>query len=242
MKATYKLAGDKALVMEFGNKIDPEINDKVRKMYLGITNKEIDGVEEVIPSYRSVLIIYNPLQISKNKLIDKLDFIKNNLENFQFEKPEIIEIPTVYGGEYGPDLEFVAEYNDLSKDEVIEIHNEKKYLVYMLGFTPGFVYVGGMSEKIATPRLDEPREKINKGSVGIAGSQTGIYPITSPGGWRLIGRTPLDLFDPYRDPPFLIKAGDYINFKKISKEKFKKIKKEKEENKERRVNNGKSIS
>lgn len=232
MQINYKLAGDKAIVMEFENKIAPEVNHKVRKMYLGISNKEVNGIEEIIPAYRSILIIYNPLKINKDKLIDKLDNIKNNLENFVFEEPEIIEIPTVYGGEYGSDLNYVAEYNNLSEDEVIEIHAQRKYLVYMLGFTPGFVYVGGMSEKIATPRLEEPREKISKGSVGIAGSQTGIYPIDSPGGWRLIGRTPLDLFDPFRDPPFLVKAGDYIKFKEINEEKFKKIKKEKEEKKE----------
>ena len=239
MQISYKLAGDKAIVMEFKNKIAPEVNHNVRKMYLGISNKEVNGVEEIIPAYRSILIIYNPFEITKNELIKDLDNIKNNLEDFEFEKPDVIEIPTVYGGEYGPELNYVAEYNNLSEDEVIEIHAKRKYLVYMLGFTPGFVYVGGMSEKIATPRLDEPREKINKGSVGIAGSQTGIYPIDSPGGWRLIGRTPLDLFDPYREPPFLVKAGDYIKFKEISEDKFEKIK---EENKKRRVNNAKSIS
>jgi len=223
--------------MEFKNEISPEVNDKVRKMYLGITNKNVNGVEEVIPAYRSILIIYNPFKITKSKLINNLDNIKNNLEEFEFEKPEVIEIPTVYDKEYGPDLEFVAEYNDLSTEEVIKIHKKRKYLVYMLGFTPGFVYVGGMSEKIATPRLNEPREKINKGSVGIAGSQTGIYPIDSPGGWRLIGRTPLDLFDPYREPPFLVKAGDYIKFKEISRAKFEKIKEKKEKSNKRRVKN-----
>ena len=242
MQINYKLAGDKAIVMEFENKIAPEVNQKVRKMYLGISNKEVKGIKEVIPAYCSILIIYNPLKINKDKLIDKLETINNKLEDFEFEKPKTIEIPTVYGGEDGPDLDYVAEYNNLNKDEVIKIHKQRKYLVYMLGFTPGFVYVGGMSKKIATPRLDEPREKIKKGSVGIAGSQTGIYPIDSPGGWRLIGRTPLDLFDPYREPPFLVKAGDYIKFKEISKDKFKKLKKEKEENKKRRVNNDRNIS
>ena len=215
MNVEYKLAGDKGLVMEFENKISPEVNEKVRSVYLALMKKNIKAIEEVIPTYRSLLIMYNALEIKKDKLIAKLDNIKENLEKFDLEEPRTIEIPTIYGGNYGPDLDYVAEYNDLSKKEVIKIHSSREYLVYMLGFTPGFVYVGGMSEKIATPRLDEPREKIKKGSVGIAGSQTGVYPIDSPGGWRLIGRTPLDLFDPYRQPPFLVKAGDYIKFTKI---------------------------
>jgi len=227
MQIKYKVAGDSALLIEFENKIAPEINNEVRKMYLAIKNKEICGVEELIPAYCSILLLYKPIEITKSKLVEKLNTLKNNLEKFNIEKPDVIEIPTVYGGEYGPDLDYVAEYNNLSKNEVIEIHAQRKYLVYMLGFTPGFVYVGGMSEKIATPRLDKPRGKINKGSVGIAGSQTGIYPIDSPGGWRLIGRTPLNLFNPFREPPFLVKAGDYIKFKKISEDKFEKIKKEK---------------
>ena len=226
MHIKYKVVGDKALLIEFENRIAKEINNEVRKMYLAINNKEIYGVEELIPAYCSILLIYSPLKITKNKLVEELDDLKNNLKEKEIKKPDIIEIPTAYGGEYGPDLEFVAEYNDLSIEEVIEIHSERKYLVYMLGFTPGFPYLGGMSEKIATPRLKEPREKIKKGSVGIAGSQTGIYPIASPGGWRLIGRTPIELFDPFRESPFLVKAGDYIKFKEISKKEFKKIKNE----------------
>ncbi len=235
MQAEYKLAGDKAIVMEFENEIAPEVNKKVRRVYMAIDKNALKGVEEVIPAYRSLLIVYNPLEIDKDELINKLEEINNNLGKYDLEDPRVIEIPTVYGGEYGPDLKYVAEYNNLSVNKVIKIHTSRKYLVYMLGFTPGFVYVGGMSEKIATPRLNEPREKINKGSVGIAGSQTGIYPIDSPGGWRLIGRTPLDLFDPYRKPPFLVKAGDYIQFKEISEEEFKEIRSKKVENKERGV-------
>jgi KipI family sensor histidine kinase inhibitor len=220
MTTSFKLAGDKGIVMEFKNIISKEVNEKVRGMQLAINKVSPDGVEEVIPAYRSLLILYDPLIIDTEELIEQLEEIEDNINKFDFKKPRVIKIPTVYGGEYGPDLDYVAEYNDLKKDEIISIHTDCRYLVYMLGFTPGFAYLGGMPEKIASPRLDNPREKIPRGSVGIAGSQTGIYPIDSPGGWRLIGRTPLDLFDPYRETPFLIKVGDYLKFEEITENEY----------------------
>lgn len=237
----FKLAGDSGIMVEFENVISEKVNSKVRKLYMAISEIKLEGINEVIPAYRSLLVIYNPLKIEKDKLIDKFKKIERNLSQYDIDEPRIIEIPTVYGGKYGPDLSFVAEYNQLSEEEVIKIHTKHKYLVYMLGFTPGFAYLGGMSEKIATPRLEEPREKIPGGSVGIAGDETGIYPIDSPGGWRLIGRTPRLLFDPYRKSPFLIRAGDYIKFKQIDEKNFKKIKKE-VENFTGRGSNGKSNS
>ena len=216
MATLYKSAGDRGILIEFKNEISKETNEKVRGMQLAIDKVSPSGVTEVIPAYRSLLILYNPLERAKKELIAELKEIENNISQFDLKNPRTIKIPTVYGGEYGLDLEFVAEHNNLSKKEVINIHKQDKYLVYMLGFTPGFAYLGGMADKIATPRLDNPREKIPRGSVGIAGSQTGIYPIDSPGGWRLIGRTPLDLFDPYREPPFLVRVGDYLKFERIT--------------------------
>ena len=147
------------------------------------------------------------------------------------EPAKVVEIPTIYGGEYGPDIEFVAEHNNISIDEVIEIHSSRNYLIYMLGFTPGFPYLGGMSEKIETPRLKTPRTKIPAGTVGIAGKQTGIYPIDSPGGWQLIGRTPVKLYDPFADPPVLLNSGDYLRFVPIDETEYKSILKQIEENK-----------
>jgi len=135
----------------------------------------------------------------------------------------------LYGGEYGPDLEFVAQYNKLSVEEVIKIHTEKEYFIYMLGFSPGFPYLGGMSDKIATPRLEKPRIKVSEGSVGIAGGQTGIYPINSPGGWQIIGRIPVKLFEIKEKFPFLLKSGDYLKFYPINQKEFKEIKKKVEE-------------
>jgi inhibitor of KinA len=133
-------------------------------------------------------------------------------------------VPTLYGGEYGPDIEFVATHNNITPEEVIEIHTATPYLVYMLGFTAGFPYLGGMSEKIATPRLKTPRTRIPAGSVGIAASQTGLYPIESPGGWQLIGRTPIKAFSPQSENPFLFAAGDYLKFRAIEQDEYDKIK------------------
>lgn len=135
----------------------------------------------------------------------------------------VLEIPVLYGGEYGPDLEFVAKHAGKTAEEVIQIHTSTEYLIYMLGFTPGFAYLGGMDESIATPRLKQPRVKIPAGSVGIAGSQTGVYPIDSPGGWQLIGQTPVRMYDPTRQEPILVKAGDYVRFCAITPFEFKAI-------------------
>jgi KipI family sensor histidine kinase inhibitor len=145
------------------------------------------------------------------------------------EEIKIVEFPTVYGGEYGPDINFVAEHNNITVDEVIKIHTGTDYLVYMMGFTPGFTYLGGMSNKIATPRLSSPRTKIPAGSVGIAGAQTGMYPSETPGGWQLIGRTPLKLYDPDKEPPVMLSAGDYVRYVSVSEEEYLEIKKQVEE-------------
>jgi inhibitor of KinA len=139
-------------------------------------------------------------------------------------KSRIVEIPTVYGDEWGPDLNDVAAYHNLSPEEVVSIHSGSTYLVYFMGFTPGFPFFGGMSEKIATPRLASPRVSIPAGSVGIANNQTGIYPVSSPGGWRLIGRTPLQFYNPEREQPFLLNPGDYVKFKPINRDQFETIK------------------
>lgn len=222
----YLQAGDQALNIEFGNEISQEINRKIRAMTLAIEREKIEGIVEIVPTYRSLMVHYKPLQIEYEKLIGILKKLESNLKNIDLPAPEVIEIPTLYGGEYGPDIENVAKHNKLSIKEVIKIHTSKEYLIYMLGFTPGFSYLGGMDQRIATPRLQSPRTKIPGGSVGIAGEQTGIYPIDSPGGWQLIGRTPLNLFDPEKKDPILLKAGNYVAFKPIDEEEYKKMKKE----------------
>lgn len=226
----YLTAGDKALTIEYGNEISEDISSKVRSMMVALEINKIDGIVEIVPTYRSLMVHYNPLIIGYDKLVNKLKSLENKLEDISLPEPEVIEIPTVYGGEYGPDIGNIAKHNKITVEEVVKIHSSKEYLIYMLGFTPGFPYLGGMNGKIATPRLKSPRTKINKGSVGIAGSQTGIYPIDSPGGWQLIGKTPLKLYEPNREVPILLKAGNYIKFVPIFEGEYKSI--------EKAVNNG----
>lgn len=223
-KAKFLPAGDQSLVMEFGNTISPRINGMIRNMVKAIDNSPIDGITELIPTYRSLQIFYNPLKIDYTSLLGLLEKLENSLGDEASSFYRIFEIPTIYGGEYGPDIDFVSDHNNLSMEEVIEIHSSRDYLIYMLGFTPGFSYLGGMDERIATPRLENPRTKIPAGSTGIAGSQTGIYPIDSPGGWQLIGRTPIKLYNPEDDPPVLLKAGDYVRFKPVDEDEYRRIK------------------
>ncbi len=225
-KAQYLICGDSALNIEFGNEISEEINRKIRAAAALIENREISGISEVVPTYRSLMIHYDPLIIEYEELISILKGIEENIKNVELYSPEIIEIPVLYGGQYGPDIENVAMHNKLTVEEVIKIHTSAEYLIYMLGFTPGFPYLGGMDKRIATPRLHSPRTKIPAGSVGIAGEQTGIYPVQSPGGWQLIGSTPIELFNPDSENPILLKSGNYIVFKSIDEEEYMKIKEE----------------
>ena len=227
----FLFSGDSALVIEFGNEISVDINKKIRKMMDDIKKENIDGIVELVPTYCSLLINYDVLKIDYNTLVEKLKtFLNNNLETAEGEEVTLIEIPTLYNDEVGPDLSYVAKHNKLSKEEVIKIHTGTDYLVYMLGFMPGFTYLGGMSEKIATPRLESPRLQIYPGSVGIAGKQTGMYPSMSPGGWRIIGRTPLKLYNPDSDTPVYISSGDYVRYVSISEEEYNDILKKVENN------------
>jgi len=227
----FLFSGDSALVIEFGNEISVDINKKIRKMMDDIKKENIDGIVELVPTYCSLLINYDVLKIDYNTLVEKLKtFLNNNLETAEGEEVTLVEIPTLYNDEVGPDLSYVAEHNKISKEEVIKIHTGTDYLVYMLGFMPGFTYLGGMSEKIATPRLESPRLQIYPGSVGIAGKQTGMYPSMSPGGWRIIGRTPLKLYNPDSDTPVYISSGDYVRYVSISEEEYNDILKKVENN------------
>lgn len=215
--------GDSALFVELGDGIDPELNRRVRQMHLAIEEARLTGVVEVVPAYCSLLVYYEPHRTSPEDLVAALDLLSRMAEEREYPQPMITEVPTAYGGEHGQDLEFVAGHSGLSTQEVVHLHAGRDYLIYMLGFTPGFPYLGGMSPRISTPRLATPRAKIPAGSVGIAGNQTGIYPEESPGGWRLIGRTPLQLFHPDNNPPALLQMGDYIRFVPITESEFRLI-------------------
>ena len=218
--------GDRALFVEFGDAVDPELNRRVRRLLLAIQEAKLPEVLEAVPTYRSLLVYYEPRQTSPEELRAKLKLLVQRPQTGEPPEPKVTEVPTVYGGEYGRDLDFVAEHNGLSPEEVVRVHASKAYLIYMLGFVPGFAYLGGMCPRIATPRLPTPRAKIPAGSVGIAGDQTGIYPAESPGGWRLIGRTPLELFHPEADPPVLLQMGNYVRFVQITAEEFSRIEEE----------------
>ena len=219
----FRLGGDRALYIEVGDAISPEVNRRVKGLLDAIDEAAIEGVEALSPTYRSILVYYDPLKIPLEELKQRLSDLGRALPDASSSEASIFEIPTLYGGEFGPDLDFVASHTGLSPEEVIRIHAGTDYLVYMVGFNPGFPYLGGMSEKIAAPRLETPRVKIPAGSVGIAETQTGIYPLESPGGWRLIGRSPLKMFDPSRDPPALVDAGDLVRFVSIDEARYQEI-------------------
>jgi inhibitor of KinA len=224
-RVVYRKQGESGIVVELGNEVDPQINAQVHGLCQKIHLNLSAVIEAVVPTYRSLYVLFDPLLISRQMLIEAID--KNLLQLPAGQKHEKaargVVIPTLYGGDEGPDLDFVARHNQLAVEQVIAIHTSVSYQIYMIGFTPGFPYLGGMSEKIAAPRLTTPRSRIAAGSVGIAGSQTGLYPQASPGGWQIIGRTPLKVFNPAKNEPFLYKAGDYLRFESITEKDFTRI-------------------
>lgn len=211
-KPLFFPAGDLALVVELGDAISPEINRKVRSLTDALEEGSIPGVFDFLPTYRSVLVYYDPLKVTSGEVQDGIERLLESAEVTDAGTRHIVHIPTLYGGDLGPDIAFVAEHNGIDEQEVVRLHSGADYLVYMMGFSPGFAYLGGLDERLATPRLQSPRTEIPAGAVGIAETQTGVYPMASPGGWQLIGRTPLKLFDPARERPVLLSAGDYVRF------------------------------
>ena len=209
-------AGDSALVVEVGNEINEAVNEKVHALAKKIRQENIPGITEMIPTFRSLLVSYDMLQISYSKLSVMLSVLSRELEMNQAAHHRIVKIPCCYGARFGADLTDMERLTGLSREEIIELHSSVDYKIYMLGFLPGFVYLGGLDKRLEVPRLDTPRVRIGKGAVGIGGNQTGIYPMDSPGGWRLIGGTPVDLYDPEREDPVLLRAGEYIRFVPIS--------------------------
>ena len=225
MKPTISPVGDCAISIDFGQVIDPKINRHIRQTIERIQELKLDGITELVPTYCALLIQYDAMLYSYSDICNLMEpLLEPSATDDANERVTVIEIPTVYGGEFGPDLGFVASHNNLSEDEVVSIHSGTDYLVYMLGFIPGFTYLGGMEPRIATPRLSSPRTLIPAGSVGIAGEQTGTYPSDSPGGWQIIGRTPVTMYDMSKEQAALLSAGDYVRYVPIDEAEYNRIK------------------
>ena len=225
MKPTISPVGDRAISIDFGQVIDPTINRHIRQTIERIKELQLEGIIELVPTYCALLVEYDAMLYSYSEICNIIEpTLEEGMANTTNELVTVVEVPTVYGGEFGPDLSFVASHNHLSEDEVISIHSGTDYLVYMLGFIPGFTYLGGMDSRIATPRLSSPRTLIPAGSVGIAGEQTGTYPSDSPGGWQIIGRTPVTMYDMSKAQAALLKAGDYVRYVPIDESEFHRIK------------------
>lgn len=217
------ITSDTSISVEFGSKIHPSIQEKVTRLKALIKMEKIPGMIETIPAFASLMIIYDPCILSFQELVTILEDLNGRDMKIIKTPKRIIEIPVCYGEEYGADFKQVLEYTQLSRKEFIRRHSAKPYLIYMMGFLPGFAYLGGLDESIKVPRLQQPRTRIEAGSVGIGGEQTGIYPVDSPGGWQLIGKTPMKLYDSEREQPFLYQAGDYIRFVSVDEERYKEI-------------------
>ncbi|HEY4554226.1 MAG TPA: 5-oxoprolinase subunit PxpB [Bacillaceae bacterium] len=224
--------GDQAVVIELGTEISPNTQLQIQKITALLSKVNETWLIEWVPAFTTVTVFYS-LSKAAASAGDALpyDFVCSRLHEWlkdpldgDFREQRVVEVPICYGGDFGPDLPFVAEHNGLSPEEVIHIHSNGDYTVFMIGFAPGFPFIGGMSERIAAPRKKSPRLKIPARTLGIAGKQTGIYPIETPGGWQLIGRTPIQLFKPDSHPPTLLQAGDKIKFYPISLEEYQMLK------------------
>lgn len=239
---TIRSLGDSAIILQIGNEVNLENHQKVVNIVDLMEAEPFKGFIEAVPGYNNLTVYYDPVTVLNRykeqndktsfEIVSELmiDYV-NKTQNSSTTKNRLIEIPVVYGEEFGPDLEFVAKYNDITPEEVIQFHTEKDYLVYMIGFAPGFPYLASVNKRIATPRKKTPRPKIPAGAVGIAGEQTGMYPLESPGGWQIIGQTPIDLFTPESSPPTLLQTGDKVRFIPISKEEYLLYKEQKNEHK-----------
>ncbi|MDO9509279.1 MAG: 5-oxoprolinase subunit PxpB [Thermovirgaceae bacterium] len=212
--------GDGCVIVEFGDGIDTGINAMVRALAGRIEASRPSWLIETVPTYRSLAVYLDPWETCRDEAMAWIRSLCSSIETPRFAGEPAIEIPVCYGGGFGPDMERVSLHTGLPAAEIIRLHSSPVYHVFMLGFSPGFPYLGGMDQRLETPRLENPRTLIPAGSVGIAGKQTGVYPLQSPGGWNLIGRTPLKLFDPSRKNPFLVKAGMEIRFVPVSEDKY----------------------
>ena len=209
--------------MELDNKISESTHKKIFTLITHLIHNPIHGVVNIHPGYSSMLLTLDKMA----NIDDTLRVVENILDVVHNSEPpeaKLVEIPVLYGGNYGKDIQRVVQFSKLSESEIIQRHQTRKYLVYFLGFSPGFPYLGGMDQELTTPRIQTPRKRVPQGSVAIAGGQTGIYPFSSPGGWNLIGRTPLKIFNISNPHNSLIQMGDKVQFKSISKDEYERLK------------------
>jgi inhibitor of KinA len=222
--------GDRAVIIQLGSSIDEDTHRLVRAVCDRLSAAPIPGMVEFVPAFASVAVHFDPMRVAPsraaplagphNRMVDALRATLADLRGEALPAARLIEIPVCYGGELGPDLDDVARVHEMSADDAVSTHTAGEYLVYMVGFMPGFAYLGGLSERIATPRRSVPRTHVPAGTVGIGGSQTGVYPLESPGGWNLIGRTPQRMFLPDKEPPTLLEMGDRVRFRAITRAEF----------------------
>lgn len=205
-------AGDASILVEWADEIDDAVNDRVHALAGLVRAQARPEIRDLVPAYSSLLVCFDPQRASAGEVRDLIRQACASAQALAVPPSRLVEIPTRYGGEFGPDLAFIVERSGLAEAEVIRLHTSATYRVYMIGFAPGFAYLGSVPEQIAAPRLETPRTRVPAGSVGIAGRQTGVYPSESPGGWRLIGRTDVKLFDPAAEPPSLLRPGDRVRF------------------------------
>ena len=226
MAPEFSAVGDLAVRVALGAEISPSLNAQVQRFCRRLQREPVWGVTEWVPGYAAVTIYYRPWAVGFDELCGTLAQYVHSDADTPPPETRRVEIPVCYGGEYGLDLDEVATRQGLNGVQVIERHTGGDYLVYFLGFLPGFPYLGGMDASLATPRRATPRPRVPAGSVGIAGAQTGVYPLETPGGWQIIGRTPLRLYDPDRQPPALLAAGDHVRFVSITEAQFEEIARE----------------
>jgi inhibitor of KinA len=216
-------AGDSTLVVEFEARVDPIVNERAIRLADRMRAAAITGVRDVMPTYRSVAVFFDPLRTNYDDLLDRLGREADLLDDTPPAQRPPLRIPVCYGGELGPDLDGVAARANMSPEQVVAVHSSETYRVFMLGFLPGFAYMGLVDLRIAAPRHLTPRVRVPKGSVGIAGRQTGIYPAETPGGWQLLGRTPVRPFDINRASPFLFRAGDAVQFVSVDRDEYERL-------------------
>lgn len=217
--------GDRSLLIRVGEGISRECHAEVFRLFHLLTSYRLDHIRSIHPAYDSLLLTFDPLVVGPGPTAELVRCLVQRKDATTLPERRTVEIPVCYEGEMAPDLGDVASHNGLSVEEVVRIHARSEYLVYFLGFSPGFPYLGDLPRELSTPRLKTPRLRVPAGSVAIGGSQTGIYPVDSPGGWRLIGRTPLPLFTPEKDPPTLLEMGDRVHFVPITMKEYDALRK-----------------